>query len=548
MKQSIACFLLLVLVLPACRQTPETKTYPGPDEQYGKLFEEVQLKAIFPDSKTFPDCEPKRPPSEILAAYEGEKDKPGFNLKTFVSENFSLPETPASGYKSDPSQSAEEHINALWPVLTRPADPSDQVGSRLALPKPYVVPGGRFGEMYYWDSYFTLLGLQAAGQDTAVRHMVDNFAHLLDTYGHIPNGTRSYYLSRSQPPFFALMVQLVAEQDSTALTRYLPQLQREYYYWMGADSDEQAKATNDSLARLTAYRRTVRLPGVPSSAVPTPEGVTVNRYCDDLATPRPEAYKEDVAVAKRSGRPVGEVYRHLRSGAESGWDFSSRWLADGRKLETIHTTDIVPVDLNCLLYVLEKTMADAYRQTGDERWTNSFTRLAEKRRQAIIASCWNPEKGFFFDYDWKTKTQTDALTLAGVFPLFVGMATPEEAQAVASMLKERFLKPGGLNTTLLNTGQQWDAPNGWAPLQWVAIEGLRRYNQNDLAEQVKTNWVTANLRVYKATGKMVEKYNVDDQSLKAGGGEYPLQDGFGWTNGVLLRLLMEKPTGTRRME
>ena len=529
MNQSLACFLLIALLFPACRQTPETKTFPGPDEQYGKLFEDVQSGSVFPDSKTFPDCEPKRPPQEILKAYENEKNKPGFSLKTFVGQNFSLPQTPASGYKSDPSQSAEDHINALWPVLTRPADPSEQVGSRLALPKLYVVPGGRFGEMYYWDSYFTLLGLQAAGQDTAVRHMVDNFAHLLDTYGHIPNGTRSYYLSRSQPPFFAGMVNLLAEKDSAALPRYLPQLLREYYYWMGTDSDEQARATNDSLARLTAYRRTVKL-----------SGVTVNRYCDDRATPRPEAYKEDVAVAKRSGRPLAEVYRHLRSGAESGWDFSSRWLADGRTLETIHTTDIVPVDLNCLLYMLEKTLADAYRQTGDKRWTQSFTRLAEKRKQAILKYCWNPEKGFFFDYDWKAKKQTDALTLAGVFPLYVGMATPEQATAVVGLLKARFLKPGGLNTTLLNTGQQWDAPNGWAPLQWVAIDGLRRYNQNDLADQVKNNWVAANLRVYKATGKMVEKYNVEDQGLRAGGGEYPLQDGFGWTNGVLLKLLLEK--------
>jgi alpha,alpha-trehalase len=521
---------LLLLFLAACRSAPEaTQTVAGPDEQLGELFVAVQTSGIFPDSKTFPDCEPLQPYAVILKTWQDERGKPDFSLKTFVSDHFKLPENPATGYRSDSTQSAADHINALWPVLTRQPDAPEQTGSRLPLPHRYVVPGGRFREMYYWDSYFTMFGLATSGRDSLVRSMVDNFAHLVNTYGHIPNGTRSYYLSRSQPPYFALMVRLLAEKDSTALTKYLLPLQKEYYFWMSAATDEQARQTTDSLAKRGAYRRAVRL-----------DSVTVNRYFDDRAAPRPEAYKEDVTLAKTSGRPAAEVYRHLRAAAESGWDFSSRWLTDGQRLETIHTTDFVPVDLNCLLFLLEKTLADGYRQAGDTRYSATFERLAEKRRRAILAFAWNPTTGFFHDYNFKTKRQSPALTLAGVFPLFAGIAMPEQANAVAAVLEKRFLKPGGLPTTLARTGQQWDAPNGWAPLQWIALAGLRRYGQTALAERIKTAWVGANLRVYKVTGKMTEKYNVEDLTLKAGGGEYPNQDGFGWTNGVLLKLLTEK--------
>ncbi len=519
---------LLLLVLAACSTPEPTQTVAGPDEQLGELFAAVQTSGIFPDSKTFADCEPLQPYAEVLKNWEAGRGKAGFDLKKFVSDHFKLPETPATGYRSDSTQSADQHLNALWPVLTREPDPTEQAGSRLPLPRPYVVPGGRFREMYYWDSYFTMLGLQAAGRDTLVRDMVANFAHLIDTYGHIPNGTRSYYLSRSQPPFFALMVRLLAEKDSSALTTYLPQLQKEYVFWMGAVTTDQAQQTTDSLAKFGAYRRTVRL-----------DSVTLNRYFDDRPTPRPEAYKEDVALAKTSGRPAPEVYRHLRAAAESGWDFSSRWLADGKTLATIHTTDFVPVDLNCLLFLLEKTIADGYRQAGDARFSASYGRLAEKRKRAILQYAWNPKTGFFHDYDFKIKRQSDALTLAGAFPLFAGIATPEQAKAVANVLEKQFLKPGGLPTTLAHTGQQWDAPNGWAPLQWTTLAGLRLYGQTALADRIRANWVAANLRVYKSTGKMTEKYNVEDLTLKAGGGEYPNQDGFGWTNGVLLKLLME---------
>ncbi|HEX9959021.1 MAG TPA: trehalase family glycosidase, partial [Fibrella sp.] len=185
------------------------------------------------------------------------------------------------------------------------------------------------------------------------------------------------------------------------------------------------------------------------------------------------------------------------------------------------------------------TLADAYAEKGDQAQAAAYRQRTRQRRDAIQRYCWSADNQFFFDYDFVARKQATVYSLAAVYPLFVKLATPAQATAVARKLEQSFLKPGGLTTTLVRTGEQWDAPNGWAPLQWLAIHGLRQYKQEALANKIKTNWVNENLRVYKASGKMVEKYDVISTAA-AKGGEYPNQDGFGWTNGVLLRLLSEK--------
>ena len=249
--KNILLGFLLVFAFLSCRQNPappaQTAVDPimtpprplSPDQQYGELFEAVQMARIFPDGKTFVDCTPKMAPDEILKAYAAAKNTPGFDLKAFVLAHFDEPVSPNSGYHSNPDQALADHINELWPVLTRPADANTAAGSSLLpLPNPYVVPGGRFREVYYWDSYFTMLGLQSAGRRDLINDMVQNFAYLIDTYGHIPNGNRSYYLDRSQPPFFSLMVKLLDDtkngDNEDALSRFLPQMEKEYAFWRKA--------------------------------------------------------------------------------------------------------------------------------------------------------------------------------------------------------------------------------------------------------------------------------------------------------------------------
>lgn len=508
----------------------------SPDLLFGELFRAVQLKPVFTDSKTFADCVPKSSPADVLAHYEAEKRKPDFDLSAFVHEHFTLPNNIAADYVSDTSVSTAEHVNRLWDRLTRPADTPVEGSSRIPLPRPYVVPGGRFREIFYWDSYFTMLGLKESGKSMPgrvdlIRDMLDNFAYLIDQFGFIPNGNRTYFLSRSQPPFFALMVQLLAKIDGPAtLVKYLPQLQKEYDFWMeGADT---------LLRESPAVRRMVHLPDV---------GVSFNRYRDDTPTPRPEAYRQEIELtpdAERLGIPPERLYNHIRAACESGWDFSSRWFADQKTMATIRTADIGPVDLNCLLYSSETTLRDAYEQVGNNsEQARIVGQRADARKERINVLFWNENTGFFHDYDAVAGRPTDALTLAGVFPLFFKLATSQQARHVHDRLKRDFLQPGGWVTTLNHTGQQWDWPNGWAPLQWIVYRGLMNYGFVETARDGRDRWLALNDKVFKATGKMTEKYNVVDAGLTTGGGEYPNQDGFGWTNGVYLRLLADKNAG-----
>jgi alpha,alpha-trehalase len=482
------------------------------------LFEDVQMSRIFADEKTFVDCLPKYPLEEINKKYQLEKDSPGFDLKKFVISHFDPPVAHSTDYHTDRSEDVVKNLEALWNVLTR--EPDVEAGSLIPLPFSYIVPGGRFGEIYYWDSYFTSLGLKVSGKIETVENMVRNFSHLIDTIGYIPNGNRTYYLGRSQPPFYALLVRLLAEtRGKEVLREHLSQLETEYEFWtMGAqDLDDKSSSAH----------RSVRMP----------DGELLNRYWDENDTPRPESFRKDVELAHQSAQEPSTLFRHLRAAAESGWDFSSRWFKDGHSFNTIHTTDIIPVDLNCLLLNLERTIAEAYQLGGNQEGSRRYQSMAERRRAAIQKYCWNDELRFYFDFDSVQGKQKEAMTLAGVFPLFFEIATDEQATNVASRIQEKFLKPGGVVSTLETTGQQWDAPNGWAPLQWMTIIGLEHYGHHELAAEITERWLKLNSDVFKRTGKLMEKYNVIDTHLEAGGGEYPGQDGFGWTNGVLLALM-----------
>jgi alpha,alpha-trehalase len=486
-----------------------------PDKIYGKLFVDVQMSRIFPDNKTFVDCIPKRDPKDIVDDYLKAKNNPDikFFLKNFVEENFILPTNPADNFHTEADEDVKTHINRLWDVLKRNPDTVVRGSSLLALPNPYIVPGGRFREVYYWDSYFTMLGLQESDRYDMIDNIVQNFSYLISQYGHIPNGNRTYYLSRSQPPYFSLMLDILAEKKGNMVyALYKNSLQKEYDYW------------NDKTAPT---QHVVRMP----------DGSKLTRYYDQSARPRQESFYEDSTLAVNYNGDIKSLYRNLRSCAESGWDFSTRWFADGQNLSTIQVTDLVPVDLNCLMYHLELTLAKAYKETGNLLQENYYNQLAEKRKAAINKYCFNSTDNWYYDYNIATKTCSTEKTIAGITPLFLNVAPASVAQAMADVVQKDFLKAGGVITTLKNSGQQWDAPNGWAPLEYIAIKGLDNYGLKDVAKEIASRWVQLNIKVYKATGKLMEKYNVVDTHLEAGGGEYPSQDGFGWTNGVLLKLM-----------
>jgi alpha,alpha-trehalase len=512
--------LLPAMIFFGC-STVEQRSENKTDFYTSALFHDVQMKAIFPDSKTFVDCTPKRDLEVIIGEYETLKSKPDFDLNEFVHLNFDLPVRPKSTFATDTTLLMEEHLTRLWPVLTRKADDADPRSSLIPLPKDYVVPGGRFSEIYYWDSYFTILGLKAQGKFDLIKNMVDNFAHLINTIGFIPNGNRNYYLTRSQPPFFSMIVRELEEYDSLAASHYLDAMVKEYNFWMaGSDS---VKNPGDAVQHVVMMSN----------------GTVMNRYYDKGDSPRPEAYKEDHALAIKVGGDEKKIYRDIRSAAESGWDFSSRWFKDGKTMETIHTTELIPVDLNCLLAHLEKMIARGYTQKGNTELASQFTKRADARRRAVLTFHWDADKNFFFDYDFVAGKRADVKSLAGMYPFFLEIASKDLGAKAAQVIEKEFLQQGGLVTTLTDTDQQWDAPNGWAPLQWLTYKGLKNYQIDKLADEIRARWLRQNIRVYEATGKMMEKYNVMDTTLIAGGGEYPNQDGFGWTNGVALVFIQE---------
>ena len=497
-----------------------------PRELYGDLFHAVQVGRVLGDGKAFVDALPRRSsPAEIVTLFERQRTAPNFSLAQFVAEHFDLPASETVVNSSAERADLREHICALWPQLLRQApmtaEPSG--GSLLGLPHAYVVPGGRFREVYYWDSYFTLIGLVECGQGQLAEDMVNNFASLIDRYGHIPNGNRSYYLSRSQPPFFYKMVSLLARAEpALAYAKYLPQLIQEHSYWMAGE---------DGLAAGQAHAHVVRLS----------DGALLNRYWDASDMPREESYEEDLQTAAAAPtRPPAEVFRDLRAAAESGWDFSSRWCAESERLESIQTTALLPVDLNSLLFGLECAIAAGCRQAGDAAKAAGYAARAEARHAAIDRNLWSEPLGHYVDYHWQGRRAKLGLSAATVLPLYVGLASSAQARTTCAALQKHLLAANGLLTTRLQTSQQWDAPNGWAPLQWMAIKGLLRYGHLDLAREIASRWLGTVQRVYASTGKLMEKYDVVENRA-GGGGEYPSQDGFGWTNGVCVALLALYP-------
>ncbi|HEV2700177.1 MAG TPA: alpha,alpha-trehalase TreF [Steroidobacteraceae bacterium] len=513
--------LSLLAALATAHAAPQS-----PAAEFQELYAAVESAGIFPDSKTFADAVPLEAPAAILKQYRARRPATPAALREFVTRHFSVPAAAPERARSQTRLPIGAHIDALWTQLKRETPTVPHYGSALALPKPYVVPGGRFRELYYWDSYFTMLGLAQSGRRELVNSMISDFAWLIDTYGHIPNGTRSYYLGRSQPPFFFEMVALSRPNDpAAAWAQYLPQLRREYAFWM-------AGAT--TLKGPGAVRRVVRLA----------DGALLNRYWDDIDAPRDESWREDVSLAQRSGRESGQLYRDIRAAAESGWDFSSRWLRDPRSLSSIDTTQITPVDLNSLLFGLEQAIRAGCERSGDRACSSEFSERASARHRAIDHYLWDEGRGTYADYRWTDQRHTEVLSAATLYPLFESLASAVQAARVANSVRASLLARGGLATTTLTTGQQWDAPNGWAPLQWIAVRGLRNSGQVPLAAAIACRWLVTVTTAYQSSGRLVEKYNVVTQG-GGSGGEYPLQDGFGWTNGVTRQLMALYPAFTR---
>lgn len=518
---SYLAFALLVFACqPAEAPLQESATgqetdYFKPWKAYGPLFQDVQMAGVFKDSKTFVDCTPNSSAEDLVAMYEEFKGQKDFDINRFVEDNFQLPTIPEKGKVEE--KPFFEHLNGHWDYLTREGQTTAQESTLIPLPHQYVVPGGRFREIYYWDSYFTMIGLGVSGRTDLIKSMLDNFSHVVETIGYIPNGNRTYFLGRSQPPFFGAMIYLYAQlTDKATAVAYIEALQKEYDFWMdGAEQLSDDNPTNRRVVKVGEY--------------------VLNRYYDDVHEPRPESYREDVELAHGMDEETSkQLFLDLRAACESGWDFSARWFAEGNDFTTIRTSQILPVDLNSILYHTEIVLSELYLEAGDDQASKDYLKKAENRYNAINSIFWNAEASMFMDYLWTDQAFTGRISAASFYPMYFKVAQQNYANEQTPVLLRELKNDGGILTTPYFSGQQWDAPNGWAPLQWVAAAGLKHYGFQEEAGQIKEAWLNVNQKVFSTTGKMMEKYDVADTTLLAGGGEYPTQDGFGWTNGIAL--------------
>ncbi|WP_241657704.1 alpha,alpha-trehalase [Anaerobacillus alkaliphilus] len=388
-----------------------------------------------------------------------------------------------------------EYIHNYWKELIVVSPPYTK-GQLFYLPHPYVVPGGVFQQLFYWDSYFTILGLKAAKMDRLSKGIVDNFLYEMRTFGIIPNSSEVAHLSRSQPPFLTSMMKEVWGRDIEWLKHAYDIAKLEYFQvWMNPN---------------THYH----------------EEIGLNRYFDDLDK---MLRIHDEAYLHFEELSIPAQFWHERTEAESGWDYTGRF--------NRQCGHFIPVELNSLLYKYEVDFADFAKILGLHDEMRNWNERAKKRKQLMDKYLWNQSEGIYYDYNFMTKQQYAYPSLATFFPLWAGLADSEQAESIRNKV-DLFLHRGGMVTSVFHTNFQWDYPNGWAPLQWIVIEGLRKYGYTEVSLDIARRWISLCTDQFFKTGKLYEKYNVVDYNINTTG-RYPLQEGFGWTNAIYTKIAVE---------
>lgn len=446
----------------------------------------------------------------------------------------------------------------LDPQKVRPA-------GLLYLPNQYVVPGGRFNEMYGWDSYFILRGLIEDGRIELARGIVDNFLFELEHYGSVLNANRTYYLSRSQPPFLTSMILAVYEAEKAAghedrgwLERAVKIERIDEQLWTSAAHragetglaryfDFSEGPAPESIQDETNYYRKVAAffllrpelnhgyvapPASQESAARDIGPEFRVRVCDETGKAEENKCEEPAPVYLSA-----EFYKGDRAMRESGFDISFRFGAYGA--ETHH---FAPVCLNSLLYKEEMDVARIYGILRDEKAAQKFRVAAAERRKRMQNYFWDEDRGMFFDFNFAAKRRSSYEYLTTFYPLWAGLATPKQARKVAANLK-LFEQPGGLAMSRKSSGGQWDYPYEWAPTVLIAVEGLRRYGFNEDANRISYEFLSTVAENFRRDGTIREKYNAVTRSSEAAvtAGYRENVVGFGWTNGVFLCLLRGLP-------
>ncbi|KAL0101757.1 hypothetical protein PUN28_019111 [Cardiocondyla obscurior] len=533
---------------------------PGPkdvcdSEVYceGPLLHTVQLAGIFNDSKTFVDLYQLNDPDVTIANFKdlmkATNNSPNRNdVAAFVEKNFAtkneLDNSTLPDWKERPSivetigdptyREWVIRLNTIWKTLARKINSdlivNPQRHSLIYVNNTFIIPGGRFKEFYYWDSYWIIEGLLLCDMPHTVKGMIENFLSIVERYGFIPNGGRVYYLSRSQPPLLIPMVMKYYEKtgDIKFLRKHVATLEKEFKYW-------QDEKTVDVKKNGKTYR--------------------MARYVVNSNGPRPESYKEDYRLAQKV--PEQEqvaLYNNLKAAAESGWDFSYRWCIrtnnDSLSLLNVSTSDIIPVDLNAILEKNARQLSKIHSILHNWRKGTLYKKIANDYQEAIDNVLWNESEGIWLDYDTINKQPRNMFYPSNLSPLYTRSYNFKFRQYYAknavSYLKKNKIDSyfGGTPSSADFTGEQWDYPNAWPPLQSFIILGLHQTQVKEAENFARTladRWLRSNFLGYDEYGKMFEKYNALHPGESGGGGEYNVQEGFGWSNGLIFELFKIYP-------
>ena len=427
-------------------------------------------------------------------------------------------------------------------LRTLPSEPAQiREPGLLYLPRPYVVPGGRFNEMYGWDSFFIQMGLLRDGELDLARDMADNLLYEVREYGKVLNANRTYYLTRSQPPFLAPMILAVYQRtkDRKWLEDSLPWIESYYRFW----------TSEPHLTAETGLSRYFDTGDGPAPEVLASEHDKHGEGDYELIRAYFRSHKvTDYDVSQYFNAADGQLtalfYKGDRSMRESGFDPSNRF--GPFSIDIIHYD---PVCLNSLLYLMELQIAEI--NTVLDRGTEAgvWRERARERAERINRLMWDPETGLYFDYNFIQKRVRRYPFLTTFYPLWTGIASQDQAARVVGNLN-RFERAGGLQTSEFKSGDQWDAPFGWAPLQWIAVQGLRRYGYQTEADRISKNFLSMVQQEFQRHHDLEEKYDVvrrsDDVKSGLRYGYHSNEAGFGWTNAVFTALLDELPPKDQR--
>lgn len=513
----------------------------------GEILSTIQGLDIFEDPKTFVDMPTKKPLKIVLQNFKKIKNKNKKEMIQFLEENFhsagsdvhmfvpkDFKQFPFSlnSIKNEKVKKWALEINKRWLYLFRKYKKVEKghATSFLETERPFIVPGGRFREFFYWDTYWIIKGLLVSGMTSSVEGMLENFFSFVKRFGYVPNGSRIYFLGRSQPPFLSMMTELYCKELSAKerkkyLKKKISFLEKEYQFWMEN--------------RVVEFRKGKDLH-------------ILNVYYSDRTIPRPESYSNDKEIEKTFITEKRNIFGEITAAAESGWDFSSRWTDHTNQLKTIQTSDIIPVDLQAFMFKNEILLSKMFKEIGDKKKSKLYSKAAERRKFAIKEILWDEQDQIWRDFNIVKKEFNNKNSYSSCFyPLYFGAFILEENITEKDFVKKiiegrkwkELLKPGGISVSNVISGQQWDSPNAWSVDQDLFVTFLYEKNYygdkklKEIAIDVAQRFVDNVYSHWLHSKTFLEKYNASQLGEKGIGGEYVVQEGFGWTNGVVLNLL-----------